>query len=95
MKWTGMLIAGAIVVAIVAGYNTWLFCWGRCTLENFLRLNVPSGLLLASNGVAFAILLLLKARPSKHLVFPRCQCGAELEPQWNFCGRCGELLKKS
>lgn len=89
---TGMLVLGGVVVAVVLAYNTWLFCWGRCTLENLTRLSLPGGLLLAGNGVALAVLMFLKARPP---VLPRCRCGAFIEADWRFCGHCGSNLDKS
>ncbi|WP_305046576.1 zinc-ribbon domain-containing protein [Geoalkalibacter sp.] len=92
---TGMLILAVPVLAVVVAYNTWLFCWGRCTLENLTRLSLPGGLLLAGNGIALAVLLFLKSRPPRPPVLPRCRCGAPIEAEWRFCGHCGHDLKKS
>ncbi|KIH76564.1 hypothetical protein GFER_10380 [Geoalkalibacter ferrihydriticus DSM 17813] len=89
-----MLILAAVVLVTVVAYNSWLYCWGRCTLENLTRLSLPGGLLLAGNGVALAILIFLKMAPTHRLALPRCRCGVPIEEDWRFCGHCGADLKK-
>ncbi|MDO3379369.1 zinc-ribbon domain-containing protein [Geoalkalibacter halelectricus] len=91
---TGMLILTAAVVVTVVAYNSWLYCWGRCTLENLTRLSLPGGLLLAGNGLALGVLIFLKLTPVRRPLLPHCRCGALIEDEWRFCGHCGADLEK-
>jgi hypothetical protein len=79
MKWTGHADClgnrgpGHRALATTPG----CICWGRCTLENFLRLNVPGGLLLAGNGIASGIPAAAQnARPARTSVSAKAVAAA-------------------
>ncbi len=81
----------ALTFAAVVVYNSWSYCCGRCSLEDFL-IPSPGGLaLMAANGGALIALVILRRRPARG--WRHCQCGASLNGQWSFCPDCGHPVE--
>jgi hypothetical protein len=79
----------AAILAIVA-CNVWLFCCGRCSLNDYLQIPTIGWMLISANLVAGLVLFVVKRRnqtkPGGDFC---CDCCIVLRGTWVYCPNCG------
>jgi hypothetical protein len=79
----------AAILAIVA-CNVWLFCCGRCSLNDYLQIPTIGWILIAANLIAGLILFAVQRRNSKKSCEDFCyECRICLRDTWLYCPNCG------